>query len=108
MRFLIDENLPYKFCRWFKARGLDAVHVNERGAEGRPDDLVIRIARREDRIVVTKDRDYLSPLAEDVQVVLTHLRNAPNSKLIAHWERHWSTVEKELTGGTMLVELPDD
>lgn len=60
MKFLVDAQLPRRFARWLRARGFDAIHTLEMPeANATPDEKVIERADREQRIVVTKDDDFV-------------------------------------------------
>jgi predicted nuclease of predicted toxin-antitoxin system len=57
VRFLLDENCPLPSVEALRAAGLDAVAVAEAHA-GASDEFVLQWAEREDRILVTFDRDF--------------------------------------------------
>lgn len=59
MRFLIDAQLPARLARLFESFGHDAVHSSEMPDGNRSSDAAIKtMADTEDRVVVTKDRDF--------------------------------------------------
>ena len=106
MRFLLDENLPPNAVRWFGARGLDAIHVQTIGLRtGDPE--IAAIAVREDRIVVTRDRDFEVEAEGGPVVVLLRDRNQRRGALIAMWEAAWPDIEAALVrGGRLVVVTP--
>lgn len=57
MRFLADESCDFAVVRALRAKGHDVLAVSEicRGAE---DHYVIALARREERILLTEDKDF--------------------------------------------------
>jgi predicted nuclease of predicted toxin-antitoxin system len=57
MRFLADESCDFGVVRALRAAQHDVMAVME-VAPGAEDDAVIELARREDRIFVTEDRDF--------------------------------------------------
>ncbi|HEU5327090.1 MAG: DUF5615 family PIN-like protein [Thermomicrobiales bacterium] len=57
MRFYLDENLPPQVAVLARARGVDAVSNHERGHLGLSDDEVLRLAAKDGRCVVTRNRD---------------------------------------------------
>lgn len=60
MRFLVDAQLPKRFCLWIEAAGHDALHTLDLPRRNlTPDDEIINLAEREDRIVITKDDDFV-------------------------------------------------
>lgn len=59
MRFLVDAQLPARLAEFLGTAGHDAVHTSRLPAGNRTTDAVIaEIADRDDRVVVTKDRDF--------------------------------------------------
>lgn len=63
MRFLVDECLPVRLAEALCACGHDAVHVVERGLNGKPDTDVMALAVDENRIMLSADTDFGELLA---------------------------------------------
>lgn len=60
MKFLVDAQLPRRFCHWLCAGDHDAVHTLDLVLGNRTlDSEIMRIADVEWRIVVTKDDDFV-------------------------------------------------
>ncbi|MEJ5211138.1 MAG: DUF5615 family PIN-like protein [Burkholderiales bacterium] len=60
MKFLVDAQLPRRFCVWLNEAGHDAIHTLDLPLANRtPDAVILEIAERENRIVVTKDNDFV-------------------------------------------------
>lgn len=60
MRFLVDAQLPRRFCAWLAEAGHDALHTLDLPLGNRtPDNEILDVAEREQRIVVTKDDDFV-------------------------------------------------
>ena len=60
MRFLVDAQLPRRVAGWLTAAGSDAVHTLDLPARNRTTDQAITdLADREQRVVVTKDADFV-------------------------------------------------
>jgi len=73
MRFLVDAQLPKRLTNVLAQAGHDVVHTSDLPLGNRtPDDELIRIAEREQRVVVTKDRDF----------EVSHLLRGEPSKLL--------------------------
>ncbi len=74
MNFLVDAQLPRRLTRELAAAGHDAVHTLDLPAANRTTDQeIVALATRENRVVVTKDNDF---------VVSFHLRGAPPKLLL--------------------------
>ena len=59
MKFLVDAQLPAKLAQLDRTAGHDAVHTSELSEGNRTTDQALaRKADGEDRVVVTKDRDF--------------------------------------------------
>jgi predicted nuclease of predicted toxin-antitoxin system len=60
MNFIVDAQLPRRLARQFAAAGHDAVHTLQLSLANRtPDDDITALAVREQRVVVTKDEDFV-------------------------------------------------
>ncbi len=61
MNWLIDDQLPARLARLLAARGEDALHTTDLPDSNRtPDAAIVAVAARDDRIVVTKDADFVA------------------------------------------------
>jgi len=60
MRFLVDAQLPRRLAIWLREQGHDAIHTLDLPARNAtPDAEVVVHAMRDQRIVVTKDADFV-------------------------------------------------
>lgn len=60
MKFLVDAQLPKRFVGWLQQHGHDALHTLDLPLGNRtPDSDVVACAIGDDRIVVTKDSDFV-------------------------------------------------
>ena len=60
MNFLVDAQLPRRMTTWLTAAGCDAVHTLDLPDGNRTTDAQINdVADREQRVVVTKDADFV-------------------------------------------------
>lgn len=73
MKFLVDAQLPRRLARALQAAGHDALHTLDLPLQNRtPNSELIRLAEQEDRVVITKDADF----------VHSHILHARPSKLL--------------------------
>ena len=107
MKFLVDAQLPYGIALLLRDKGFDALHTNDLPDKERTSDNQIRnISISENRIVVTKDYDFvdthvLHKVPEKLLVVTTgNIRNKQlfdlwrnNLELIVHLFETWDFVE---------------
>lgn len=60
MKFLVDAQLPRRIAQRLKEMGYDAVHTLDLPAANRtPDAEIVATAEKEQRVVVTKDADFV-------------------------------------------------
>jgi len=59
LRGYADEHVSHAIIRSLRARGMDVASVTERGAQGRPDEVLLDEAISEERIMLTCDTDFL-------------------------------------------------
>jgi predicted nuclease of predicted toxin-antitoxin system len=108
MRFLIDAQLPRDLVAFFKMHGHDAVHTAELPDKNRtPDERIRRMADAEDRIVVSKDDDFVtSHLLRGTprRVFLISTGNISNLELMQIMQENLDSLEKILAEG-VFVEL---
>ncbi|OFZ68869.1 MAG: hypothetical protein A2V79_06355 [Betaproteobacteria bacterium RBG_16_56_24] len=60
MKFLVDAQLPRRFANWLNEAGHDALHTLDLPRKNfTPDYEVIARAKQDERIVVSKDADFV-------------------------------------------------
>lgn len=90
MKFLVDAQLPRRLARELAAAGHDAVHTSDLPTANRtPDQEITALAIREQRIVVTKDIDFVTsfllhgPPPKLLLISTGNVSNDALSKLVA-------------------------
>jgi predicted nuclease of predicted toxin-antitoxin system len=58
MRLLVDECCERSLAEGLRAAGHDAVHVLDLGRRGARDDQIVALARSDNRVLVTDDKDF--------------------------------------------------
>lgn len=60
MKFIVDAQLPKRFCLWLAEVGHDAIHTLDLPLRNLTTDLeILEIAERDSRVVITKDDDFV-------------------------------------------------
>ena len=96
MKFIVDAQLPYGIALFLREKGFDAIHTNDLPDKERTKDNQIRsIATTENRIVITKDYDFidsyiLRKIPEKLLIVTTG--NIKNKQLFDIWRRNWKLI----------------
>jgi len=61
-KFLADENIPSAVPRFLQDRGFDVKEAGEAGIYGASDDVVMALARKEQRVLLTFDKHFANIL----------------------------------------------
>lgn len=87
MRFLVDAQLPRRLALRLREVGYDAIHTLDLPAANRTSDHeIVVIAARENRIVVTKDTDFVTTfvlMRQPEKLLLISTGNITNADLEA-------------------------
>lgn len=108
MKFLVDHQLPVALARWLAAKGVDAVHVLDRGWDRTPDEQLWAQADGEGRIVVSKDEDFfhLANRSGDTgRVLWVRLGNCRTAALLCRFSTEWTALTQVFASGQRIVEL---
>jgi predicted nuclease of predicted toxin-antitoxin system len=105
---LVDAQLPVRLARLLTVAGHDVVHSSQLPDGNRtPDSVLVSLADADDRIVVTKDRDFeVSHLVRQQprRLLLVTTGNIANSTLLDLVARNVGAIEGAFDGAD-LVEL---
>jgi predicted nuclease of predicted toxin-antitoxin system len=87
MKFLIDAQLPRRLSRLLEQAGYDAIHTLDLPLGNRtPDKIINELSVNEERVVVTKDADFVDSFLlqqEPWKLLLVSTGNISNTDLIA-------------------------
>lgn len=110
MRFLLDQDVYAVTARFLVDAGHDVVLVAQIGLSQASDEEILRTAQEQNRILVTRDRDYGNLVfVRSIGTGVIYLRVLPNTVNAVHDElvRILQTYsEVELAGAFVVVE-PD-
>lgn len=108
MKFLLDAHLPRSLCALFAEHGHDAIHTLNLSAGNHTKDSVIsQISVREERVVISKDSDFVYShvlKGRPWKLLLIKTGNISSQALHALLGRHLLTIEHALQTHT-LVEV---
>ncbi len=111
MRFIVDAQLPRRLARWLAARGHDVLHTLDLPDGNRtPDAAIVELAGRDNRIVVTKDADFVSShllTGRPASLLLVATGNMGNAELQRLLEDNVETLEDALASHRF-IELGRD
>lgn len=111
MNFLVDAQLPKRLALWLKDHGHDAIHTLDLPRGNRSaDDELMGIADAEQRVVVTKDADFVDSFqlhGRPARLLLISCGNLSNAGLEALIANHHEQIVGALDGASF-VELSAD
>jgi predicted nuclease of predicted toxin-antitoxin system len=98
MKFLLDAQLPGRLARSLQQAGHDATHTLDLPLGNRtPDSDIVEICEREDRIVVTKDADFVNSFylsAKPAKLLLVSTGNITNASLEALFQANIAAIDE--------------
>ena len=109
MKFLVDAQLPRRLTIWLNGAGFDAVHTLDLplGNET-PDTLINDISVKEQRIVITKDSDFVDSFLlhkKPYKLLLISTGNIRNIELEALFQANIEKLREAFDAGSEFVEL---
>ncbi len=111
MKFLIDANLPFRLARSLTDKGYDIIHTDDLPNKDKTKDSEIRkISIDQNRIIITKDTDFLdSHLIQGIpsKLLLVTTGNIVNNLLIELFDKHFSIII-DLFDAYDLIELDNE
>jgi predicted nuclease of predicted toxin-antitoxin system len=96
VKFLVDAQLPLRLARFLAGAGHDTIHtVNLIDGNRTSDVVVARRADGDDRVVVTKDRDFRDGHllnGSPCRLLVVAIGNVSNAELLELFEAHLDAV----------------
>lgn len=109
MKFIIDAQLPIVLRNWLIQQGHDAIHTIDLPIGNSTGDMeVIKIAIDEERIVISKDSDFLKYYLVNNQpekILMITTGNITNRQLIRLFELNFHKLEMYFQKGKKIIEL---
>lgn len=107
MKFLVDAQLPARLARLLNEQGHDATHTSELPNANRTrDDEIAATADAEDRVVVSKDRDFrYSHFVKGCprRLLVVHTGNISNYDLLALFEANIEQIVEALDEAPLAI-----
>lgn len=111
MRVLVDAQLPKRLANLFSSFDIDAKHTLELTKQNAtPDQEIINIADHEDRIIISKDSDFLDNYilqGQPQKLLIVSTGNINNNDLMRIFERNIETI-KSLFEDNAVVEIDEE
>lgn len=110
--FIIDAQLPYRLKKWLQNKGYDVVHTLDLPLKNATSDTFIAdLAIQENRIVITKDDDFLKLnilQAKPEKLLLLTTGNIVNNDLLELFDRNFEFIIALFDKGAKVVEINND
>jgi len=110
MKYLIDAQLPRRLAHYLRGRGHDVVHTRDLPQGNRTRDSTINsVSLHEQRIVVTKDTDFVTSFVlhgRPHKLLLVSTGNIGNDELVDLFTKHIEMIETALM--TVSVQAPPE
>lgn len=98
MNFLVDAQLPYRLKLWLAAEGLDVILTDDLPNQHLTSDLeIVRVADNENRIVISKDSDFIKLRIlqnKPQRLLMITTGNIVNRELLELFEQNFKTAQK--------------
>jgi len=95
VRFLTDEHIPNAVASGLRARGIDAATAAQARLRGTDDTSFLARAKRDGRVVLTHDPDFLR----------LHAAGVPHAGIV--YAPHETTIGDLIRGALLIAELLD-
>jgi predicted nuclease of predicted toxin-antitoxin system len=110
VKFLVDAQLPARLARLLNEHGHDATHTSELPNGNRtPDDEIAAAADAEDRVVISKDRDFRNSYflkGTPCRLLVVHTGNISNDDLLALFEANIDLIAEALDEAPLAILGP--
>ena len=87
LRFLTDENIAKSLVKALRNKGHDVKDIKEEKLFGAPDKEIVNISMKEDRVILTHDKDLANisdfPIQSHSGIVLIRYKNQSPDNVIA-------------------------
>jgi predicted nuclease of predicted toxin-antitoxin system len=107
MKFLIDAQLPHSLKQLFISKGYDCIHTSEmQMGNETPDRIINAISVAEQRIVITKDGDFLESFIvknEPYKLILVKLGNTSKNELLQFFSDRFDEIIEKIKIESMVL-----
>ncbi len=102
MKFLVDAQLPRRFASWLNEAGHEALHTLDLPKKNHtPDNELIALAMQDERIVVSKDADFVQSflVTGEPLLLLISTGNIANAELEKVLRANLGAIEAAFASG---------
>jgi len=111
MKYLIDAQLPKRLSDTLNTKGYDSIHTHDLPDKNRTKDRdIISISLSDQRIVVSKDSDFVDSillLAKPFKLLFISTGNIPNDKLLHLFMANIESIDQAFNSNDLIELTPD-
>ena len=98
MKFIVDAQLPKSLSELISSKGYDSIHTLDfPKANATQDYEILEVSQKEDRIVITKDNDFLDSyllIGKPKKLIFVRTGNIKNHILLNLFDFHFESILK--------------
>lgn len=105
VKFLIDQNIPQGVINWLIKQGFDVKSVKSVNSE-MPDAMVLGVCRRENRVLLTNDKDFVGLCIGigSVNCVIFRMQSQSSFIRIKALDKILPEIKKDKNLGVVILE----
>ncbi|MCD6220476.1 DUF5615 family PIN-like protein [Candidatus Calescamantes bacterium] len=107
IKFLADMPISIKTVQFLREKGYDIYHLREKNLQRLSDEGIIKLARRENRVILTADLDFsfLSFLSRKQfpSVIIFRLEDETSEHINALLSKYLPIIERQLISGAIVI-----
>ena len=111
MKVIVDAQLPQRLARFLSSQNIDSKHTLDLSKQNStPDEEINHLAARENRVVISKDSDFLESYileGEPERLLIVSTGNINNNDLIQMFEKNIDDLES-LFENNSVVEINEE
>ena len=106
MKFIVDAQLPKSLSDFLKQKGFDSIHTLDLPDRNKTKDgQIAKLANQENRIVISKDIDFLESFlikSEPRKLIVVRTGNIPNLQLISIFDANLEAIIQMISRSNLL------
>ena len=112
MKFIVDAHFPKRLDTWLISNGDDAIHTSDLPNKNNTSDKeIIDIAETQERIVITKDKDFIQFRIihnKPKKILMVTKGNITNKVLLQLFEANFPTIQQLFEEGKKVIEINNE
>ena len=109
MKFIVDAHFPKRLATWLVKYGEDAIHTTDLPDKNfTSDKVIIQIAEKENRIVISKDNDFIQYRIlhnQPERLLMVTTGNIINKVLLQLFEVNFPAIRQLFEEGKKVIEI---